>query len=71
VLSANPKTTDISLNTASIENLQNANRIRIRATLNTLVENGIPTDVKLYSYYDLLLQLGVQAEVLIEKELTL
>jgi|TARA_B110000908_G_scaffold163023_1_gene209160 hypothetical protein len=69
VTSANPKTTDVSLNATSIENLQNANRIRIRATINTLFDNGTQPDVKFYSNYNLLLQLGVQAEVLIEKEL--
>ncbi len=69
VRSANPKTTDVSLNATSIQNLQNANRVRIRATINTLFDNGTQPDVKFYSNYDLLLQLGVQAEVLIEREL--
>ena len=71
VTRVNAKTTDVSLNRTSIGNLQNSNRIRIRATLNTLFENGTQPDVKFYSDYDLLLQLGVQAEVLIERELGL
>jgi len=65
----NPKTTDITLDAASINRLQTANRIRIRASLNTLVENGIQPDVKFYNDYNLLLQLGVQAEVLIEEQI--
>lgn len=69
VSSVNPKTTDIRLNTASISNLQNANRIRIRATLNTPFDNGSQPDVKFFSNYALLLQFGVQAEILIEQRL--
>lgn len=71
VVSTNPKTTDISMDNANINNVQNANRIRIRATFNTLFENGNQPDVKFFSDYDLLLQFGVQAEVLIEQEIEL
>lgn len=69
VVSVNPKTTDITLGTANITNIENANRIRIKATLNTLIENGSQPDVKFFNDYDLLLQFGVQAEVLIEQRL--
>ncbi|MDA8886701.1 hypothetical protein N8368_02335 [Bacteroidia bacterium] len=71
VSSANPKTTDIVLNSATIARVKNADRIRIKARFNTPFESGGVTqpDVKFYDVYDVLIQLGVQAEVLINQEL--
>ncbi|PCJ67728.1 MAG: hypothetical protein COA58_00915 [Bacteroidetes bacterium] len=70
VVSINPKTTDVVLNSASIDRLKMANRIRIRSYFNTLIDGGgTQPDVKFYEEYDLLLQLGVQAEVLINQDL--
>lgn len=70
VTNPNPKTTDIILRAANIANLENSNRIRIRATLNTPFYGGATQpDVAFYSSYNLLLQFGIQAEVLIEQRL--
>lgn len=68
-INPNPKTTDITLMAANIANFENSNRIRIRAVLNTPFDVGKQTDVKFYSTYDLLLQFGIQAKVLIEQRL--
>jgi len=66
----NPKTTDILMGTANVLRITAANRIRIKAYFNTLKENGgNQPDVKFYNIYDLLLQMGVQAEVLINQDL--
>lgn len=68
VASANPKTTDILLNAARVERILSANRIRLRATFDTPSVDGMQPDVKFFSTYDLLLQLGVQAEILVEQQ---
>ncbi|MFT4876393.1 MAG: hypothetical protein ACI9AU_001392 [Bacteroidia bacterium] len=66
----NPKTTDIVMGTANVLRITAANRIRIKAYFNTLKENGgNQPDVKFYDSYDFLLQMGVQAEVLIDQDL--
>lgn len=65
VVSPNPKTVDATMDNASVNRLKSANRIRLRATFNTPFDGGVQPDVKFYTDYDLLLQLGVQAEVLI------
>ena len=66
----NPKTTDIVMGTANVLQITAANRIRIKAYFNTLKENGgNQPDVKFYDSYDFLLQMGVQAEVLISQDL--
>jgi len=65
VTSPNPKTIDATMDNASMDRLKSANRIRLRATFNTPFDGGVQPDVKFYTDYDLLLQLGVQAEVLI------
>lgn len=66
----NPKTTDIVMETANVLQITAANRIRIKAYFNTLKENGgNQPDVKFYDSYDFLLQMGVQAEVLINQDL--
>jgi hypothetical protein len=69
VTSANPKTIDAMMDNASVDHLKNANRIRLRATFNTPFDGGMQPDVKFYTNYDLLLQLGVQAEVLITQKI--
>jgi hypothetical protein len=69
VISANPKTIDATKSSASIDRIKDANRIRIRAAFNTpFGSGGIQPDVKFYKDYNILLQLGVQAEVLIKQE---
>jgi hypothetical protein len=65
VVSPNPKTTDAIMDNAGVNRLKSANRIRLRATFNTPFDGGMQPDVRFYTDYDLLLQLGVQAEVLI------
>ena len=66
----NPKTTDIVMGTANVLRITAANRIRIKAYFNTLKENGgNQPDVKFYDSYDFLLQMGVQAEVIIDQDL--
>jgi hypothetical protein len=71
VISPNPKTTDIVLHAARIDKIKNANRIRIRAEFNTPFDAGGTTqsDVKFLKEYALLLQFGVQAQVLIKSDL--
>jgi hypothetical protein len=69
VTSPNPKTSDIILDSDAVSRLQDANRIRIKAYFNTPFEGSIQPDVKFYDEYDLLLQLGLQAEILIEQSL--
>ena len=66
----NPKTTDIVMGTVNVLQIKAANRIRIKAYFNTLKENGgNQPDVKFYDSYDFLLQMGVQAEVIIDQDL--
>jgi hypothetical protein len=65
VVSPNPKTVDATMDNASVNRLKSANRIRLKATFNTPFDGGMQPDVRFYTDYDLLLQLGVQAEVLI------
>lgn len=71
VIAANPKTTDIILDANTIERVQSADRIRIKAYFNTPFDSGGTTqpDVKFYDDYDVFIQLGVQAEVLINQDL--
>jgi hypothetical protein len=69
VISANPKTIDITLDNDRVERILDANRLRIKAFFNTPFENGTQPDVKFFDDYDVLIQLGVQAEILVEQDL--
>ena len=68
VVFANPKTIDANMNAESVERLKRANQLRLRAKFNTPFDASTQPSVKFYSDYDVLLQLGVQAEVLIKQE---
>ncbi len=65
----NPKTIDILFNTARTELLMKANRVTVLARFNTKTNGGSQPDVKFYEEYRLLLQLGVQAKLLLNQEL--
>ncbi|MGB1037569.1 MAG: hypothetical protein ACPGYY_02905 [Bacteroidia bacterium] len=71
VVAPNPKTTDIVLDASTIDRIKNADRLRIKAYFNTPFDSGGTTqpDVKFYDNYDVFIQLGVQAEVLINQDL--
>ena len=69
MISANPKTIDITLDNDRVERILDANRLRIKAFFNTPFENGTQPDVKFFDDYDVLIQLGVQAEILVEQDL--
>lgn len=70
VNAVNPKTTDIVMGTANVQRITAANRVRIKAYFNTLKESGgNQPNVKFYDSYNFLLQMGVQAEVLINQDL--
>ena len=71
VTNPNPKTTDIVARNQTVTNIQNANQIRLKAYFNTPFgpDGTTQEDVKFYDSYDVLLQLGVQAEVLLEIDL--
>ncbi len=71
VTNPNPKTTDIVARNQTVTNIQNANQIRLKAYFNTPFgpDGTTQDDVKFYDSYDILLQFGVQAEVLLEIDL--
>ncbi|MBT8326197.1 MAG: hypothetical protein KJP21_00655 [Bacteroidia bacterium] len=65
----NPKTIDVVFDAARTDLIMQANRVRIVARFNTTTIGGSQPDVKFYEEYQLLLQLGVQAKLLLNQEL--
>ena len=64
-----PKTVDVLYSGSRIDNLKQANRLRIKARINTTNQGGTQPDVKIYDDYELQLELGVQAALQINQEL--
>jgi len=61
---------DVTYNKSRVEKLVAANQIRFKANLNTTKDgSGQYKDVKFYSDYDILVQLGVQAKILVKTKL--
>jgi hypothetical protein len=69
VTSPNPKTTDIVYDKDRIDKIIHANRIRTVASLNTTTISGAQPDVKIFKEYEILLQLGIQAKLLLNEQL--
>jgi hypothetical protein len=68
VTQASPKTTDVTVNAATADNLTQANRIRFVARFNTSFEDGSQPPVKFYDDYEMLIQLGVQGTVNVKQD---
>jgi hypothetical protein len=66
---ASSQITDVVMDADRVDKVIEANRVRIQAGLSTTVSGGIQPNVKIYSDDKIMLQLGVQAEVLINQEL--
>jgi hypothetical protein len=64
-----PKTIDVLFQGPRIDNLKQANRLRIKARINTTTQGGSQPDVKIYDDYELQLELGVQAALKINQEI--
>ena len=70
VTTPNPKVTDIVIDNVTTNKILNANRMRLKAYFNTPFDGGgQQPNVKFYDSYGVLIQLGVQAEVLINQGL--
>ncbi len=62
--------TDVVMESDRVDRVMNANRVRAQAYLSTTTDNnGNQPDVKIYSDDGIMIQFGVQAEVLINQEL--
>ncbi|MBR9860885.1 hypothetical protein GYB22_09080 [bacterium] len=62
-----PQTLDVPFDWPRIQNISEANRVRLKATFNSLKQGGNMPDVKIYEFYNLLFQLGLQAEIEIDE----
>ena len=62
--------TDVIMESDRVDRVMNANRVRAQAYLSTTTDNnGNQPDIKIYSDDGIMIQFGVQAEVLINQEL--
>jgi len=62
--------TDVIMESDRVDRVMNANRVRAQAYLSTTTDNnGYQPDIKIYSDDGIIIQFGVQAEVLINQEL--
>ena len=61
VINAQQKTTDVDLDAAKISHLNQTKKIIVRATATTL--NGGNTNIKIYDFYKLDVQIGAKAKM--------
>jgi hypothetical protein len=57
-----PKTIDVMFDRMRLLNIQGANRLRLTGDFNTLFEGSTQPDVRLYEFYSILIQMGIQAK---------
>lgn len=68
-ISTTPKTVDKTYASSQLQALKLANRARIVFYLNTLFENGVQPDVRIYEEYGVLVKFGIQAKLSIDEKL--
>lgn len=64
------KTIDVLMESSRVDAIRLANRVRLKAVLSSLAnEDGTQPSIRIYDENKILLQLGVQAEILIDQKL--